>query len=312
MIIKAVRTEDNVTICQIPPGVYRIDQQLVVIDGFGNREVCVKDPGSMVRVRHRTVITHYENADGEKIDPVSYDQKVKELTSKAEYDEDDPVYIFQDLDEEYAYKKYIRSWFPVSKKIEVESEPVEIAVTPITLETGNPFITSMFCLGVTKEEEQTLYVYNRPDAVVQIVKDTFERLGFEFRGNINYGETNKKKIWGNSNHSTIRFVVAFGTYLFNDSWDVKAVRRGSLEEMTRQYEKDKKELELIIKSKYSLHFENPILCVRSANNILANLEKIASDVSEIDSKTKTQDKKTRAATNIRQLISDLKEELANV
>jgi len=77
-----------------------------------------------------------------------------------------------------------------------------------------------------------------------------------FDGNVSYNKTANERIWGNSDHSCIRYVVAFGTYVFGDSWGSPKVIKGTLQDVKTRCKQDRQSIRNIITRQYNKHFGN--------------------------------------------------------
>ena len=75
-----------------------------------------------------------------------------------------------------------------------------------------------------------------------------------YQEGLSYSATNNKKVWGNSSNGCIRYVTAFGTYVFNDLWNNPRVLKGTLSDMIKKYESDKNAIRKTIIDKYNNHF----------------------------------------------------------
>lgn len=286
---------------KINPGTYEIDGKLVTVDGYSTSEVQVKDAKNIRRFQVSNVVVGYKSDDGE-LSVKEYEEQLSLLASKG-YDSDYEL-VFDDIDDEYAYKKFKQKWQPVYGRQESYSEPLVFTEALVRLETDNPFISSMF---TTQAEFSDIYTYNRIAATMQIVRDTFTELGMVETADKGYASTAREKTFHIPGHSHVRYTQAFGTYCFNDSWEVKSNQRGSLEQMKAQYAADKKKYSNHLKVMYNNHFGEKSLDIISAKRIRSDLVGIAGSVSEIDPKQKSVGSKRAASSKITELIKYLDE-----
>jgi len=280
---------------KITRGMYFIDGKVIDIESYMGQEMQAKSI-EIKKIDTSSIITHYENAEGERLERDDRESKRLKLLEKAKDGYDD--IMFDHLDDEYAYKKFMRDWTSCHREIVSHGDPIPVEIIRSQYETGNKFITAMLS---PEEREYGLFIYNRPGAVYEIVKDIFDDLDMSFQGNMDHSETKSKKVWGNSKHSGVRFITAFGTYALSDRWDVK-IYRGSLEACLSRYELDNEELNTILRSQYAAHF---LKGGYELEKLLSQIKGINSAISGIDSKVKTKDAYHRA----RKLISDMEKEV---
>lgn len=278
-------TDENLTVVKLSPGTYTIDGKTLVISGYSPSEVCVKDYHNICRMWSTDIITHYEDPAGEKLSIENYETFKSRLEEKGT--PDDWAYHFADLDDEYQYRKFLKNWTAIRRTVNQHGDPLIPEVVETVLRTNNPFIVSMYTTG---GDDATLFYYYRESAVRDIVFNTFKSLGMTYEDNADYKQTRNQKIWGNSTHSCIRFVCAFGEYVFDDRWDSKpmANRRGSKDAMEQLYQQDVREIESIIKAKYNVHFSHDISVDKAlVCELRSDLNKLRHLLYEVASKPKT-------------------------
>lgn len=269
-------------------GEYLIDGEVVEVGGYQPSPVKIKNTDDVRIINNTNYISGYINKEtGAEISNEEYDEAISKLIENAssEYDE----LTFEDLDDEYKYKKFRKYHEPIRKKVQKISDPVKINLKRLVFDTGNKFIRNMYSNGSSNVD---LFEYDRPSALLDIVKNKFDSLGMKFVEGASYNSTNGEKIWSNSSHSCIRYVVAFNNYIMGDSWDVRSKKRGSLDDMKAIYKSDKEEVERIIHDRYNLHFKKAIPDNKSVNDIIKKLECSLSHANKIEPKKKTyQDKR---------------------
>lgn len=226
---------------------YLVDGELYTTDYKGKRlSVTNVDDIRLVSIN---LITKYYTNGFDTITVEEYSDKCKELRAKYDCEDD----CWDTLEDEFAYRKFVQVWQPVKEEVQVIGEPIKVEIVKAVYDTGSPFIENSFLFS-GGEKEASLFTYLRQKAIENIVKECFDSLGMEYEYKLDCSETKNKKVWSNSNHSGIRYVVAFGTFVFNDSWREKTNIVGTLEDCKMWYERDKKELEKIITVKYKEHF----------------------------------------------------------
>lgn len=281
---------------ELARGLYLIDGEPLEVKQY-KEKVPFKE--TIQTVTTRNVISSY--SDGENtISLQEYIDRKTELESKQRIIDDE--YIWDSLEDEFTFRKFKQLWQPIYKTIQEVSEPLIVSEdTEIVCDTGNPYITSYFA---QRNQEIDLFTYNRQAACLNTVREVFTELGMDFKGNLSYEETKSEKIWGNSTHSVIRYVTAFGRYIFNDSWDVKNTN-GRLEYLKALYEEDVKEITDIIKTGYNIHFGKYDKDLVNIEEIISKLRGLENRIRSLDVKTKSDTDKHIAAN----LAKEIKREL---
>lgn len=207
------------------------------------------------------------------------------------------------IESEFEYRKLTEKYIPIFKTIETVSDPLIIEFEETILDTGNKFIISEFANAT--QHGGNLYIYHRGSALLYIVDKCFSELGMSFNGNCGYDETKNKKVWGNSTHSCIEYVTAFGTYIFSKIYESKNTynRRGSLEQMTDLYNSDVENITKIIKDRYTEHFGRIDIVEVDFQKIMQSLRSIKSIVSSLDVKKSCYDDKRNALNKINETES---------
>lgn len=252
--MKVVNIKDlNRKILYLDRGEYLINGKRYSFPDYYNNKIEVEELKELRKINITTIITgYYDELNQEEVSVKDYESEIEKLLSKS-YKDDEGDICFDDLDDEYSYKKFLKNHKAIYKTIENISNNIELSEETVIYKTKNRYIES--CYFNEKESEPLLYKYNRENAYMDIVKNKFKTLGFEFAGDCNYSQTKDKKIWGNSEHSGIKYVRAFGTYIFNDRFNLHTTTiRGTLEDMLETYEKDKELIEGTITRKYNENF----------------------------------------------------------
>ena len=286
--------DQNIYLLKLPYGTFQVNGQ--TIEGGQRFEVASID--DVRQVSSRSYVEHYTNTSGKILNTEEFNKQLEKLTSKGNLDEDDG-WEFESLDDEFAYRKFRKEWTAVLKTKYIVGDPMPVAITPTRLETGNPHIISGFTLG----DDPALYTYNRHTACFEIVRNTFKELGMERGGNhLSYHQTAHKKIWANNHHDTLRFVMAFGAYAIGRKWDNLRTIRGTLDYVTAQYEKDKKELREHITRQYNEHFTEKDDMLRAIKAVWDDLHEIHRDVAGLDVKVKSSNDHYSVVRKLDQLI----------
>lgn len=253
--MKIINIKDlNKKILYLDRGEYLINGKRYSFSDYYNNKLEVEDLKELKKINITTItIGYYDELNQKEIDVKEYEKIKDNLLSKSYKDDEGDIY-FNDLDDEYNYKKFVKTHKAIFKTIETISENIKLAEEVVVYKTGNKFIESAY-FSECEDKEKMIYKYYREKAYIDIVTNKFDELGFDFLGNCSYNQTENKKVWGNSEHSGIRYVTAFGTYIFNDGFKLYSpVVRGTLEDMLSTYKEDKKLIEGIITRKYNEKF----------------------------------------------------------
>lgn len=253
--MKAVEFVDkDIKFVELPRGTYEVDGNIVECKDYNNK-VYVVDIDSVRPITRTSVVCYYTTNGEDRYEKDWYESQKSDLLKKrtvidlGDYETETK---WESLEDEFSYRKFIYTYTAVNKNIEVIGDPIKFDVTSTVMDSGNPFIKSEFING---KENVSLFVYDRHSALLFIVKNCFDDLGMSFQNEVGYQQTKNQKIWGNSTHSCIEYVTAFGGYLFtNTHKNIVTIMRGSLEQMRSKYEEDKRTIEGIIRTRYNEHF----------------------------------------------------------
>lgn len=298
-------------IVELTRGTWLVDGVEYTVEGYNGQEVMVKDVASIKFKHTSTKLSHYESEDGIELGVEDWEVQYNQLTSKGSYDEDGDIQ-FRELEDEFTYRKFRQKYKPKYETL-YDWINVDVERTLIKIKTDNPHIESLYCTSAFDKEDSLLYVYYRMGAINKIVADCFKSLGMEFKGNIYYHQTARGKVWGNSDVSCPRWIVAFNTYIFSDNFpnaQGASNYKGTLEQCLALYESDKKLYESHIKSKYLSHFGDKEISKLSAGFVLSKLETISNSLAGVEAKQKSYSSLTNNKKELRELIAKLKEVMA--
>lgn len=308
LVLKVLHMEDeNINIVNLPYGVFEVDGQVVSntsYDSYNNQiKISAKDINNIRKINSGMILVKYQDSEGFDLDVIEYENIRLDLLSKSSYNEDTEEYDWQTLEDEFAYRKFDQKWNPIYKEVITYSDPLLVDKSSIKLDTGNPFITSGFA---TCQADATIYTYSRSGAVAHLLEKKFESLGMEFKGNINYGATEGKKVWGNSTHSGLEYVTAFGKYIIGKDMVKRAQGSftGTLEKLQKMYEEDKEWIEDHIQTLYNLHFRDSGASSVLLSEVVKGVKQAITYVNSVDVKVKSETSK-RSALNVLNKLLDL-------
>ncbi len=303
--MKGINFEDkNIKFVLLPIGRYLIDGEVVNNNTHTKIEVKVKNEKDIREIEETKIVDYYLHVDTkEKITNEEYNSKINQLLEKSYYDYDVDEQIFTTLEDEYAYKKFKSLYKPIYKIIQTFSEPLKVEMKIYQYDTGNKFIKNCFLNGNSSYD---LYVYNQHDAWIDIVENCFKELKFEYIPNCDYVYTKDKKVWGNSTHSCIRYVTAFGGYVFDDRFDSpNRCIYGMLEDLKERYKRDYDRIRDVIIMKYNKAYKDIDPKKVDYKKVLEELYHINGFVNDIGVKKQSIEKQKGTIRRIDKLIQYL-------
>lgn len=302
---KVINFEDkNIKFVLLDKGTYLIDGNIVNVDSYNKSRIKVIDENNIRKVHNNSFIEYYLNIENDsKLSVIEYNNKRKELLEhkiyEDEYDEDG---TWDSLENEFEYRKFEMIYKPIRKNIQTFSDPIKVEVVNTKYDSGNKFINNAYLNGDGKYD---LFVYNQHDAWLNIVDECFKELGMEFNGDCHYVMTKNEKIWGNSTHNCIRYVTAFGSYIFSDEFKNPHTLKGTLDDMTSKYNYDKNKIRKIIKTKYNMHFGEVDEDKVNFKELINDLYLLRGNINSIESKKSTWSEQNRANKKVNEIINYL-------
>lgn len=314
-VLKVISIDDlGINIVELPAGTYLIDGEVVSHGGWNSynssRQISVKDVENVRTIHKQKVLSEYTSTlDGvtSNLSKEDFDKFKSALLVNCTVDEDGDI-DWTDLDSEFAYRKFISMWKPVYTELTEYSEPLLIDRTHIRQDTGNPYIVAGFLTG---RSDVPLYSYNRSSAIASLLAKKFESLGMEFKEGISYGATEGKKVWGNSTHSGLEYVKAFGKYIIGKD-KVSKTRgefKGSFEHLEKIYKEDKEWIENLIQVGYNLHFRNTEASSVLLSEVNSSVKTCINYVNTLDVKAKSETSKRGALAQLNNLLDLVNKEV---
>lgn len=240
-------------------------------------EVKVKDFNDLVKLNLKeNVIGAQHKESGEIISHVEYLNKEKELLSFRRYDDVEEMYIWNSLDDEFNYRKFVASYQHLREKVYEEEEILVEVVKEVLIDTGNPFISSKFS---NSGELSNICTYHRSSALMSIAEEKLKELGAERLPDQTFGSnTDGKLAYSIPTHSGIKFLKFAGSYIFTGSSfeGNNLIKVGELETLLEYYKEDEQAVRNIIQNKYLEKFgrfdESKTLVISESIKKLSNLE----------------------------------------
>lgn len=304
-------SDEQYTIVQIPYGTYLIDNVEVVISRTD--DVCVKDYKNIRPITQSAVPAEYvDEIENTTMSIDEYERILESLNSKGRH-LSNGVYTFDELDDEYAQRRFKRKWKLKTKNVVVVGDPIIVTERVIKLETGNPYIESLFT--TSGNADACLYTYKRQAARNDIVRDKFKSMGVKYEASERkYKEkAHTGTVYTNSHHSGIRFVQAFGEYIFDNSYDqLQHNPKGTLVHMQTLYEQDVKDINHKIDLAYKKNIIRPAIRGGVELGALVNkLRTIHSQVSSLDVKVKSESARRTLLNSLSKWCDEIELQIIN-
>ena len=276
--------DKNITYVKLPYGKYLIDGEIVECGSWNYGRAQCKNVNDIRIVTEASYIKEYRCGD-DVMSVAEYEDALEKLKNECVKDTDECNLYFKDLESEFKYRKFRESWKTVYAREQIISDPIKVEIEHIQYDTGCPFIKSAFLNGL--DNKDTLYTYNQEAAWLDIVKKCFDELEMTYVDGISYNKTSDKKIWGNSKNSCIRYVVAFGTYIFDDRFKTPHILKGTLADMRKNYDDDVNAIRDVIKTKYFTHFGRIDVGRFNFDKLTKTLEAARRSLDEVQSTKRT-------------------------
>lgn len=181
--------------------------QKLAVDGMPapSGRFVVSDLSKVTRiVRKPAPLLHFQNKDDPdlRMSPERHAQELWDLLGDAGPDEDGDI-DYQDLDQEFAHKKFLATWKPIYGESEVVHEPVEFEVVEVRRDSGDSDIVSLWNAPDVVDKNRSLYQVNL--AVVEVRE--FRRLC-----------TENNLVFEVPGHGVLEFAKIEGKYVFGNTY----------------------------------------------------------------------------------------------
>lgn len=315
-VLKVISIDDlGVNIVELPHGNFLVDGEVVSNTGYNSynskHQIAAKDVENVRSISTRNILVEYvptvDDGSNDHMSVEAYNHIKVELKINCTEDEDGDI-DWNDLDSEFAYRKFVSFWKPVYKEEVSYSEPLLIDRSHIRQDSGNPYIVAGFLTG---RSDVPLYSYNRSSAVASLLAKKFESLGMEFKEGLSYSQTEGKKVWSNSTHSGLEYVTAFGKYIIGKNLvpKTRGEFKGSFEYLENIYKEDKKWIEDLIQVGYNLHFRNEGASTVLLGEVYSGIKTCINYVNTLDVKVKSETSKRSALMQLNKLLESVNVEI---
>lgn len=239
-------------------------------------------------------ITHYTGENGGTLSVELFREESRRLSSKGTPEEGySSCFLFDNLDDEFAYKRFIQRWKPVFGESHTVKEPVTVELTEVRTDSGDPDIQSMWN-SPQCETKAHLYTLNRTAISIRDFKACCEA------HDLNYSLPS---------HGGIRFAKIDNIYVGFDDMDFTKYPEfvGTLEQCKAQklslYKRVEDAINLYI-AKYRTKAG-----LKNAAEVLSNLKTIHSMVLKISPMKASREAHTVALGAINELVTAVRREI---
>ena len=239
-------------------------------------------------------ITHYTGENGDTMTVESFRREKEYLSSKGFPEEGySSCYIFENLDDEYAYKRFIQRWKPVYGESRTVKEPVTVELTEVRTDSGDPDIQSMWNSPQCATKAH-LYTLDRNAISLRDFKACCEAHGLDY--NI-------------PSHSGIRFAKIDGKYAGFDDMDFSKSPPfiGTLDQCKAEKLSLYKRVTNTIKLYIAKYRTKPAL--KNAAEVLSDLDAIWVRVQKVTPMKASRDNHTAALAAINKLQTSVRREI---
>lgn len=273
---------------ELPSGIYIIDGERITLSGYNNKHI-VDTPKSIQKEITKKVITHYASTETQDtISVEDYNKQNNLLENKGYYCEDEYYTKFYNLDDEFAYRKFMKKWEAVRVET-TELHDMEIVLHE-DLGQPNKFIVPMKKLNGNLKDTQ--YQYLRSAHIVHCVTEALKVFDKKLKHD---GKLEFSKVDGSFLTIMIKGLKKYerGANFVTDTLEGSLVRYNTVEE----------DINKIIKIYYLSKISAE--SVVSADELIKTLSDVYTEVSRIDSKQRTADVKVNTLTKIKTLQDKL-------
>ena len=213
----------------VKEGVYLVSNNSyyrLEVDGIPTEErtIVVQDLSSICYVKTiQRKIVAYKEAETENVkSPEAYLLEKGELAGKGRVASDGENFLFGNIDDELRYIRYVKTWMPVYSELSYEKLPVQVAVTEVRTESGDPDIKSLWN-APSVGSKFCLYGLNRNVYAVKSFREACEASSLKF---------------SIASHSGIRFAQVEGRYVFDNGMNFgEQAFVGTLEQCKQEKER---------------------------------------------------------------------------
>lgn len=166
--VEAFELDKGIYYIELQSGTYEIEDKRVQI-GWNDNKVIVdldKKP-TIYKIDVRSKVEHYLNSNGEILTVESFNKKYNELNKAEDFE-------FDNIDDEYAFKKFIQEWKAVNTSFEVKTL-VEYTIK-YNVYNLPKYIQPMRKLN--GDLKNTIYVYDQTKHILELTEKALLEIGY--------------------------------------------------------------------------------------------------------------------------------------
>ncbi len=138
----------------LPYGEWVVNGKEYTNSNYKSEQITSKESPVIFKIERKNYIVRYKNIADEGMIGLStsaYEDSLERLKAKGSWCNLDEEFAFKELEDEFAYKKFLRDWQPVTEQ-QILKHRVETEIRHAMINTGSAFITPLFCIDQTKPE----------------------------------------------------------------------------------------------------------------------------------------------------------------
>jgi len=188
-------TDKNIYHFVLPWGNWRVNG-VDLFDNMSNTPMTSTTMPVIEKIYKHNKLTHWMNGDVE-VSIEDYNSMADQLRSYGTWDDDDCEYKFEDIDDEYAYKKFIRVHTAATKLV-TSYTPEELNVVHGMIDTGSEYIVPLFSVDSNKADLVQFFRNKLEiDTARKWADDNGVKLDIPTHSHLQFAKINDKYIFSN-------------------------------------------------------------------------------------------------------------------
>ena len=166
--VEAFELDKGVYYIELQRGTYEIDGKRVFIDWNDNKVIVDLDNSPTIyKIDERSKVEHYLNSSNDILSIEDYNKKYSELNKAEDFE-------FDNIDDEYAFKKFIQEWKAINTSFEVKTL-VEYTIKYNVYNLPKHIQTMRKLNGDLKN---TIYVYDQAKHILELTEKALLEIGY--------------------------------------------------------------------------------------------------------------------------------------
>ena len=166
--VEAFELDKGVYYIELQRGTYEIDGKRVFIDWNDNKVIIDLDNSPTIyKIDERSKVEHYLNSSNDILSIEDYNKKYSELNKAEDFE-------FDNIDDEYAFKKFIQEWKAINTSFEVKTL-VEYTIK-YNVYNLPKHIQAMRKLN--GDLKNTIYVYDQAKHILELTEKALLEIGY--------------------------------------------------------------------------------------------------------------------------------------